>query len=232
MPETRTVIVCLPAGGTIDWFSASEILDWHQLPTGTPYPLYPVARRWILGWFSRWSQRHLVAAVRRHGAVTHAAGGRRSRLDLAAAATTAHAEATSRWRIWNQVVRHTEQAKSWADFRAQHQANPGKVSHDEAVRRFEAQPRVLAMLAYSGHPVSRCDLDPYELDAYQAGEATYTAYHWQKALAGDAMITDDGRLLEPATLSLADRLRYLAEAGAHLRTLRRGHHLLAITIPA
>jgi hypothetical protein len=232
MPQTRTVIVCLPAGEPADWFSASEILDWHHLPTGTPHPYYPIRHRRLLGWLTRWSQRHLVAAVRRFGAVTRAAGGRRSRLDLTTAAAHANTQAAARWRSWNQVVAHTPQAKPWAEFHAQHQTNPAKVSMEEAVRRFEAQPRVLAMLTYNLHPVSRsCHLDPYDLDAYQAGAATYTALHWQKALAGDAMITSDGKLLEPATASLADQLRYLAEAGAHLRTLHRRHHLLAVTIP-
>jgi hypothetical protein len=68
------------------------------------------------------------------------------------------------------------------------------------------------------------------LDAYQAGEATYTVVHWQHAIAADALITDDGRLLHPASASLADRLRYLAEAGAYLRGLSRRHQLLAVKV--
>jgi hypothetical protein len=101
---------------------------------------------------------------------------------------------------------------------------------EEAVRRFEAQPRVLAMLAYNTHPVARHRRDPYELDAYQAGEATYTVVHWQHAIAADTLITDDGRLLQPASASLADRLRYLAEAGTYLRGLSRRHQLLAVKV--
>jgi hypothetical protein len=232
MPETRTVIVCMPAGKPIDWFSASEMLDWHSLPSGTPHPFYPVRRRSVFGWFSRWSQRNLVEAVRRFGAVTRAAGGRRSRLDLTGAAAAANTHATHQWHTWAQVVRNTPAAKPWDDFLAQHNASPDKLSMEEAVRRFEAQPRVLAMLAYSGHPVARCHLDPYELDAYQAGEATYTTLHWQKALAGDVMITNDGRLLKPASQSLADQLRYLTEAGAYLRKLRHGHQIIAVKIAA
>jgi hypothetical protein len=54
--------------------------------------------------------------------------------------------------------------------------------------------------------------------------------HWQHAIAADALITDDGRLLEPASAGLADRLRYLAEAGVYLRGLSRRHHLLAVKI--
>jgi hypothetical protein len=68
------------------------------------------------------------------------------------------------------------------------------------------------------------------LDAYQAGEATYTVVHWQPAIAADTLITDDGRLLQPASVSLADRLRNLAEAGAYLRGLPRRHQLLAVKV--
>ena len=232
MSESRTVIVCMPADRIIDWFSASEILDWHHLPAGTPHPRFPVRRPRLIGWFSRWSARHLVQAVRRFGAVTHAAGGRKSRLDLTAAVTRANAAAVSRWRTWAAVVRTTPAARTWSDFLAQHKANPAKVSLEEATRRFEEQPRVLAMLSYNSHPSSRVELDPYELDAYQAGEATYAVVHWQQAITGDALVTDDGRLLEPTSGSLADRLRYLTEAGAYLNRLRRSHQILAVTVAA
>jgi len=222
----------MPADRVIDWFSASEILDWHKLPAGTPHPMFPVRRPRLIGWFSRWSARHLVQAVRRFGAVTYAAGGRKSRLDLTAAVTRANAAAVYRWRTWAQVVRTTPAARTWGDFLAQHKANPSKVSMEEATRRFEEQPQVLAMLSFNSHPSSRVDLDPYELDAYQAGEATYTVVHWQQAITGDAVVTDDGRLLEPASGSLADKLRYLAEAGAYLNRLRRSHQILAVTVAA
>jgi hypothetical protein len=229
-PTCRTVIVCMPAGTPIDWFSASEILDWHNLPTGTPRTMFPVRRPRIIGWFSRWSTRHLVQVTRRFGAVAWAAGGRKSRLDLTAAVTAANTAAVYRWRVWQQVTRNTPVARPWGDFLAQHTANPDKVSLEEARRRFENQPRVLAMLSFSTHPAARVELDPYEMDAYQAGEATYTVVHWQQAITGDAVVTDDGRLLEPASSSLADKLRFLAEAGAYLRRLRRGHQILAVTV--
>jgi hypothetical protein len=168
--------------------------------------------------------------VRRRGAVTRAAGGRRSRFDLTGAAVTANTEAAARWRTWAQVVRDTPPARSWAEFLAAYTADPKKLSMEEAVRRFEVQPRVLAMLAYNAHPVARHRLDPYDLEAYQAGEATYTVAHRQHAIAADAKITDHRRLLQPASASLADRLRYLAEAGAYLRGLSRRHQLLAVNL--
>ncbi len=232
MSDSRTVIVCMPADRDLDWFSASEILDWHKLPAGTPHTIFPVRRGRLVGWVSRWSGRNLVQTVRRFGAVTYAAGGRKSRLDLTAAVTRANTAAVYRWRTWAAVVRTTAAARTWGDFLAQHKANPSKVSMEEAKRRFEDQPRVLAMLSYNSHPSSRVELDPYELDAYQAGEATYTVVHWQQAITGDAVVTDDGRLLEPTSGSLADKLRYLAEAGAYLNRLRRSHQILAVTVGA
>jgi len=222
----------MPADRDLDWFSASEILDWHKLPAGTPHTIFPVRRGRLVGWVSRWSGRNLVQAVRRFGAVTYAAGGRKSRLDLTAAVTRANTAAVYRWRTWAAVVRTTPVAKTWGDFLAQHTANPTKVTVEEAKRRFEDQPRVLAMLSYNTHPMSRVELDPYELDAYQAGEATYAVVHWQQAITGDAVVTDDGRLLQPTSGSLADRLRYLAEAGAYLNRLRRSHQILAVTVGA
>ncbi|WP_238015013.1 hypothetical protein KZZ52_33765 [Dactylosporangium sp. AC04546] len=232
MSTSRTVIICTPAGEAIDWFTASEVLDWHKLPTGTPLPQFPVRHRRIIGWFTRWSQRHLVRPERRFGAVTRTAGGRVGRLDLTAAVAAAHQVAAHRWRVWAQVVRTAPVARSWADFLAQHTKDPQKLSLDEARRRFEAQPRVLAMLAYNAHPNARAELDPYELDAYQAGEATYTAVHWQHAVTGDLVITDDGRLIEPASTSLADRLRFQAEAAAYVHKRGRKEHLIAVTIAA
>jgi len=231
-PAARTVIICMPADTPIDWFSASEILAWHQLPAGTPRTMFPIRRPRLTGWLSRWSARHLVHVTRHRGAVAWAAGGRKSRLDLTAAVTAANAHAVYRWHMWAQVVRTTPPARPWRDFLAQHTADPGKVSLEEARRRFEEQPRVLAMLSYNSHPMSRVELDPYELDAYQAGEATYTVVHWQQAITGDAVVTDDGRLLEPTSPSLADTLSFLTEAGSYLNRLPGRHQMLAVRVSA
>lgn len=230
MPTPVTVIVCAPAGQPLDWFTASELMDDHDLPSGTPCLRYPVRRRRILGWFSRWSTHHLISAVRRYGAVTWTAGGRKSRLDLRLAAGHAHHTAVTRWRLWQQAVKGTPVARPWPYYLAQHQADPAKVSHDQAVHRFEAQPRVLAMLAYNAHPTRPCTLDPNELDAYQAGEDTYTALHWQRAITGDMLVTADGQLLQPASWTVADRLHYLRRASAYLHQLPRRGQLLAVRI--
>jgi hypothetical protein len=228
----HTVIVCAPPDRPLDWFTASEIIDGHRLPTGTPVALYPVRHRRIIGWFTRWSARHLTGPVRRFGAVTRTTGGRKSRLDLSAATRREHHAAVHRWRRWQQVVHGTPTARPWSQFAAQHLAGPAKMPLAEAVRRFEAQPRVLAMLAHNVHLPPPARLDPGELDAYQAGEATYTVLHWQRAITGDMIITVDGRLLRPASGTIADRLRYLGAALAYLHRLPARSHLLAVRIAA
>lgn len=219
MSDVRLVIVCMPAGAAADWFSASEILDWHHLCTGSPVSMFPVRRRPI----SRWSARHLVQPVRRRGTVIRAAGGRLRRLDPTAAATLAHADAVYRWRVWSHVVARTPAARPLRDFHA----DP-RLTAEEAVRRFEAQPRVLAMLAHNCQPHTRVPLHPGEMDAYQAGEFTYSVLHRQRAVVGDAMVTDDAALLEPSGHTIADRLRYLAHASAHLRALPQDRHIVAV----
>ncbi|MFC4071902.1 hypothetical protein [Actinoplanes subglobosus] len=228
--SAHTVIVCASPDEPFDWFTASEIVDTHDLPPGIPCPRYPVRRRRILGWFTRWSARHLISVVRRFGAVTLTAGGRKSRLDFTVAAGHAHRAAVARWRCWDQVVRGLPVARPWPYFLAQHQATPAKVPYREAVRRFEAQPRVLAMLAHNAHPARPVTLDPNELDAYQAGEGTYATLHWQRAITGDMVITADGRLLRPASGAVADRLHYLSQALAYLHRLPSGSQLLALRV--
>jgi hypothetical protein len=136
-------------------------------------------------------------------------------------------QAILRWHAFhNHIAATTKPARTWEDFLAQHHADPGKVSINEARRRFEQQPRVLAMLAYAG----AYTFDPYELAAYQSSEATYAGLHWRIALVGDALITTDGRLMQPATALMADRLRFLNDACSYLRSLRPNARLCAVAI--
>jgi hypothetical protein len=136
-------------------------------------------------------------------------------------------QAITRWRAWNMHINATTPtARVWEDFLAQHHNDPTKVSMTEARRRFEQQPRVLAMLAFAGGHV----MDPYELSLYQAGEATYAGLCWRVALIGDALITTDGRLMRPATESVADRFRFLNDACCYLRSLNNRARLCAVAI--
>ena len=227
--RTSTVIVALPDGTRADWLHIVQILAWHARPAAVPHVVFPVRRRRLLSWATRWTARHLLDPVHRHGAVTHAAGGRRSRLDLPRLATLARNQATARWWTWHaHIARTAPAAKPWEHFHAEHLRDPDKLPLAEARRRFEAQPRVLAMLAYNSYPAVPHALDPEDLAAFQAGEAVYVALHWQRALTGDALITPDGHLLQPASPTLADRLRYHTDAGRVLASLSGRQHLVAV----
>ncbi|MGC5332817.1 hypothetical protein [Micromonospora sp. DT62] len=224
MPLTAQIVtVCFAPGDDADWFAASEKVNDLLHANGTPARRYHVRHRRLIGWLTRFLGYYLLDAARRFGAVTVAAGGRKSRLDLTGTAARAANDATLRWRAWNTHINATTKpAQPWEDYLAQHHADPAKVTLNEARRRFEQQPRVLAMLAHS--------FDPYELSVYQAGEATYVGLYWRIALIGDALITTDGRLLIPASDSVADRFRFLNEACGYLRSLHSTARLCAVAI--
>jgi hypothetical protein len=217
------VTVCFAPGDDADWFAASEKVHDLLDANGTPARRYRIRHRRLIGWLTRFIGYYLLDTARRFGAITVAAGGRKSRLDLTGTAAQAAHDATLRWRAWNtHIAARTLPAHPWEDFLAQHHAHPATVTVAEARRRFEQQPRVLAMLAHH--------FDPYELSVYQAGEATYAGLHWRLALIGDALITTDGRLLTPYSDSVADRFRFLNEACAYVRSLPRRAHLCAVAI--
>ncbi|KXK59288.1 hypothetical protein AWW66_25170 [Micromonospora rosaria] len=219
----QVVTVCFAPGEDADWFAASEKVNDLLEANGTPARRYHVRHRRLIGWLTRFFGYYLLDAARRFGAVTRAAGGRKSRLDLTGTAARAAHHAGLRWRAWNTFINATTRpARPWEDHLAHHLADPTTVTWAEARRRFEQQPQVLAMLAHS--------FDPYELSVYRAGEAAYVGLHWRIALVGDALITTDGRLLMPASASAADRLRFLNEACSYVRALRPDARLCAVAI--
>jgi hypothetical protein len=223
----QIVTVCFNPGDDADWFAASEKVNDLMAANGVPARRFHVRHHRLIGWLTRFFGYYLLDAARKLGAVTVAAGGRISRLDLPGMSLVAANEAITRWRAWNMHINATTRpARVWEDFLAQHHADPAKVGLTEARRRFEQQPRVFAMLAYSGGHI----FDPYELSLYQAGEATYAGLHWRVALIGDALITTDGRIMRPATDSVADRFRFLNDACAYLRRLNNHARLCAVAI--
>jgi hypothetical protein len=227
--RTRNVIVALPDGTAADWLRVSQILAWHGHPACIPLTAFPVRHHRLLGLITRWSTRHLMDPARHHGSVTRAAGGRLSRLDLARLVIQARNDAAARWQTWNAfVARTTPTARPWETFATDSQKDPDAQRDDKARRTFETQPRVLSMLAYNSYPAAPHHLDPDELTAYQAGEAVYVALHWQQAITGDALVTPDGQFLEPQSPSLADRLRYLADATRVIYGLNPHQHLVSV----
>ncbi|RQX00936.1 hypothetical protein [Micromonospora inaquosa] len=226
----QVVTVVFNPGEDADWFSASEKVNDLLNANGTPARRFHVRHRRFIGWITRFLDYYLLDTARRFGAITKAAGGRKSRLDLNGAAAAAATHARLRWHAWNQYMNSTpataRPARPWEDYLAQHQADPSKVTLNEARRRFHAQPRVIAMLASAGN----YEFDPDELTAYQAGEHAYAGLHWRMAIVGDLLITAEGKVLKPSSDTIADRLRFLNEAIKYLRTLKPSARLCAVTI--
>jgi hypothetical protein len=84
------------------------------------------------------------------------------------------------------------------------------------------------MLAHNTYPDATHPFEIDELDDYQSGQAVYVALHWQQSLTGEVLIDPHGRLHEPATATLADRLRYLAAATRVIHALGPDDHLVAV----
>jgi DNA-binding transcriptional regulator YdaS (Cro superfamily) len=226
--EPRTVIVCLPADATADWFTTSLALADHLDSPADLAACFPVRHRPVIGWVTRWLTRRLVGARRRRGVVTRAAGGRVGRLDLRLAGQAAWLAATARWATWHQVTRGLRPALPWEHYRRRHEAKPQQLSLDDARRMFLRQPAVAAMLAHNAIPGQTHFLDPDEVDAYHAGPQAHATRHMLTAVAGQAMLTADGRWLEPASEAFTDVLAYLQQAAAHLHALPRRQQIVAL----
>ncbi|MCI0689290.1 MAG: hypothetical protein L0Y54_18960 [Sporichthyaceae bacterium] len=88
------------------------------------------------------------------------------------------------------------------------------------------------MLANNADPDRLFDLDPYEIEVYQAGRSAYVTKHGLAAMVGDAMVTVTGDWLQPASPELADVLAYQRHATGQLFRLGRRDQLIALTAPA
>ena len=224
--QPRTVIVCLPAEDGTGWLTATTTVAAHTDQPPTLAPVFPV-RRGLFRLWSRLAGRRLLGALRRHGLVTHAAGGRLRRLNLAAAGQAAWLEATARWATWRHITAGLKTASPWQIYERRHRQAPDKFSLPEARRAFLAQPAVAAMLAHNAIPGAR-RLDPYELDGFQAGQRAYATCRMLAATCGHAMLTTDGAWLQPDGDTFTDRLAYLQQAAAHLHQLPRTATVVAL----
>ena len=229
-PAPRTVLLALhptqPHARTLAWPQLVQILAWHGYPACIPHIVLPVTRRRLP---RRRTRQFLLEPTRHDDGITRAAGGPIHRLDLHALATHARLAAEARWWTWHHLIAATTPAaKPWSHFLGQHLADPQKISRDQARQRFEDQPRVLAMLAHNTYPAGTHQFEIDDLDEYQAGQAVYIALHWQQGLTGDLLIDPHGRLHQPATGTLADRLRYLAAATRVVHALGPDDHLVAV----
>jgi hypothetical protein len=218
-------VVVLPDTIPLDPQVVLTLLGSHVTAPYTLNTVYPVrAHRW---------RPETGLLQPRHGAdgVVRAAAGPLSRLDLARLAHEAGTVARSRWHAWhNLVAASTPQARDWSAYTTQQQLGARALPAAEARRRFEAQPRVLTMLALNAARGLPFTLEVSELDAYQAGETVYCTLAWQQALVGQALVLPGGLAYRPVTTSLADRLRYLGTAVDVVRAQPRHHRLAAVAL--
>ncbi|MBM0255848.1 hypothetical protein [Micromonospora sp. 4G55] len=220
-PTIATMIICLPDELPAEALTTHH-LDKHFGVTGTLTPLF-----WAVPQLRLW-QRHLMIGLRK-GRPAPCAGGPVRLLDLAGMRHAAAVGAGIRYQIWQQVVHGTRPASPWPAFETRHLTDPDRYPYDTAIADFHAQPRVHAMRLHAatgglGQP------GVGELEMYQAGPLAYQHYRAASAVAGDAMLTADGRKLAPASDALAHRITYLEQALAHLETVSPDQRLLAVAL--
>ncbi|MCX5121998.1 hypothetical protein OG992_33075 [Micromonospora sp. NBC_00362] len=221
-PTIGTMIVCLP-----DELPA-EALTAHRLPTqfgvaGTVTPLF-----WAVGQLRLWQRQKMIGL--RKGRPAACAGGPVRLLDLRGMRDAAGVGAGIRYQVWQQVVHGTRPATPWPVFESRHLTDPQKYPFEAATADFHAQPRVNAMRMHAAATPGTGQPNPGELEMYQAGQMAYQHYHAASAIAGDALLTVDGRKLAPASDALTHRVTYLEQALRYLDTVEPDQRLLAVAL--
>ncbi|WP_435124431.1 hypothetical protein [Micromonospora tulbaghiae] len=221
-PTIATMVICLPDELPAQALTSHQ-LDTHFAVTGTLTPLF-----WATPGLRPW-QRHLMIGLRK-GRPAPCAGGPVRLLDLHGMRHAAAVGAGIRYQIWRQVVHGTRTAIPWPAFETRHLSDPDRYPLDTAIADFHTQPRVHAMRLHTAANPGPGQPGVGELEMYQAGQMAYQHYRAAVSVAGDAMLTADGRRLAPASDALAHRITYLEQALAHLDTLGPHQRLLAVAL--
>ncbi|MFG1888087.1 hypothetical protein ACGFIR_09485 [Micromonospora sp. NPDC049051] len=216
------MVICLPDDLPADALTAHH-LDKHFGVTGTLTPLF-----WAIPQLRLWQRHHMIGL--RKGRPAPCAGGPVTLLDLVGMRHAAAVGAGIRHQIWQQVVHGTRPAIPWPVFETRHLTDPDRYPYDTATADFHAQPRVHAIRLHAAATPGTGQPGVGELEMYQAGQMAYQHYRAGSAVAGDAMLTADGRKLAPASDALAHRITYLEQALAHLDTLDTNQRLLAVAL--
>ena len=220
----RTMIVCVPAELPTQVLASTRQLDRPLAVSGTSS-----ARRWAKPTTGPLARRHLIDP--RKGRPTYCAGGPLRLLDLPGMRHGAAMGAALRHQQWAHATHGTRPATSWPTFLQRHLNDPTKYPMDTATTDFERQPRVLAMRMHNAaHPTTSAQLDPHELEMFQAGPAAYANYHALWAVCTDALLTAEGTRMQPASAHFADQVTYLAHANRYLDSLDRSQRLLAVNL--
>jgi hypothetical protein len=224
-PLIRLMIVCVPDTMPVSLLTSTWPTDHGAWIGGTP-----VSGLWVRSGVKPWQRRHLIGVRRSRHAPVLCAGGPIRWLNLDGMRAAAAFAAGARHYQWTHVVRGTKSAIPWPQIRTAPSGTPG-VAMAAAWRRYAHQPRVVAMRAFTAAHIAGPVLDPDEVEMYQAGSVAYQQYHAMRAICGDAILTTDGRHLQPRSDSFADRITYLHHAMRLLHALPNRQRLLAITPP-
>ncbi|OKI45483.1 hypothetical protein A6A27_38065 [Micromonospora sp. CB01531] len=221
-PTIATMVICLPDALPAEALTSHQ-LDTHFGVTGTLAPLF-----WAVAQLRVWQRRQMIGL--RKGRPAPCAGGPVRLLDLHGMRRAAAVGAGIRYQIWQRVVHGTAPATSWPVFETCHLTDPDRYPLDMAIADFYAQPRVHAMRLHAAATAGPGQPGVGELEMYQAGQMAYQQYRAASAVAGDAMLTADGRKLAPASDALVHRITYLEQALAYLDTLDPDQRLLAVAL--
>ena len=224
-PLIRLMIVCVPDTMPVSILTSSWPTGHGNCIAGTP-----VTYLWARSGVKPWQRRHLIGVHRARHTVTVCAGGPIRWLHLDGMRAAAAFAAGIRHHQWTNAVRGTRPATPWHQIRAAQSGAPS-VAMAAAWRRYTNQPRIVAMRAFTAAYIAGPVLDPDEIEMYQAGPVAYQQYHAMRAICGDAILTTDGRRLEPRSDSFADRITYLHHAMRLLHALPNRQRLLAVTPP-
>ncbi|GGJ89992.1 hypothetical protein GCM10010123_19780 [Pilimelia anulata] len=218
------MIVCLP-----DDLPTAVLADGRDL-TALGQAGAATPRFWTRPKVRTWQRSALIDLRAGKSGPRWCSGGPIRLLDLQAMRHASALAAAIRHQLWSATIRGTRDAHPWSDYLRQHLQYGDRYPLATAQRDFLAQRRILAMRAHNAAQPHAPQLDPYEVDAYQAGAAAYQHLHAAGGVCADAVITADSATLRPASGELTDRIGYLAAAHAHLARLRDDDRLLAITV--
>jgi hypothetical protein len=216
----QTMIICVPQEIPSTALT-SRALAKHFGVSGT-------SRRFWTVKLHPWHKRHIIDPQK--GTPVACAGGPVRLLDLTGVTHAAGIGAGLRYPRFAQLVQGTRPATPWPAMLAKHHADPAKYPLDKVTAEFEAQPRVQAILLHNAASYGPDRIDLAELGALQAGHVAYQHYRAMTQICGDALLTEAGQQLQPASDNLADRARYLDVARAHLDSLEPDTRLLAVNL--
>ncbi|WKU03436.1 hypothetical protein [Micromonospora sp. HUAS LYJ1] len=220
----RQMIVCV-SDELASVVHRTRSLDRHLGVSGTA-----CRRIWASPSLRPWQRRQLIDWHKAKTGPQSCAGGPVRLLDLTGMENAAHMGAVLRHQQWSHVVAGTRPATPWAVFLQRHLNDPSDYPMGAATVEFHRQPRVQAMRMHNTAAHGAGHLDPMDLEVFQAGASAYANYHALWASCTDALLTEGGHRLHPASAFFADRITYLQQAHHHLQSLDQHQRLFAIDL--